>query len=1047
MIRFSVFLGPFLECFPVLFRRVQVSDREDEVNEMRFDKARVLTTLVALALLIGGSTAFAQGLPTATLTGRAVSEGQGLPGVSVTAKSPTLQGTRTSVTGATGEYVFANVPPGDYTVTFTLSGFQTVTRSIKLNATQRSQIDATMTLASVATTVTVVSTGEQVSQSSVEATTYTGTLLSALPTQRTIASAVNLSPGLNNNGANGVSIAGAQSTENLYMVNGVVITDNLRNTSTNLYIEDAVQETTTTTSAISAEYGRFVGGVINTVTKSGGNTFSGSLRSTFTNDSWNSTSAYRVPATGINPQEGKFIDKTTPTWEATFGGPILKDKIWFFAAGRYYDQTDALTGTTAYTGLTYAYGNKEPRYEGKLTITPFQNHTLTGSYINTETTQINNWYTSANIMDLASLYDRVLPTELLAFNYNGVLSESFFVEAQYSSKKVTFENSGSIYTDMIKGTLLLDTSRGSARYNSPTFCGVCTPEKRDNEDILLKGTYFLSTKGLGSHNIVVGYDDFTGKRLSNNHQSGSDYRVYGTGAVLQGSDIYPIFNTGTSTYFYFQPILEESQGSNVTVRSGFLNDTWRLNNNFSFNVGVRYDRNHAVDAGGAVTSTSSAFSPRLAATWDMKGDGKLRVTANYAKYVAGIQEGQAGSGYTPAGAPASYYWYYNGFGATPINTGAGPYLTSEQALNQLWSWFKAQGCLSDSNFMQPTTSACKVPQGGAPSVPGVNRQIRDSLNSPAAEEYTFGVAGTIGQKGSFRADVVRRTFGDFYDLKLDTTTGTVTNSVGTVFDLGLIVNSSDYRREYTGLHTQFNYRVGDRLNLGGNWTWSHLLGDIVGENSTSGTILATLHSQPEYFDRAWSAPVGSLSSDQRHRVRVYGTYDVPIPQSFGTLNFGAIQMWDTGTPFGAVGSVKTNTAAIVPNPGYKATPASVSYYFTARDAYRTEDIFRTDLSMTYSYKIGGAVELYITPQVFNVFNAQHIVSVNTTVNTAVQSTTNFNAFNPFTTAPVECPQTTTAKDCKALGANWQKGPLYGQPTGPTSYQSPRWFQFSVGVRF
>ena len=101
--------------------------------------------------------------------------------------------------------------------------------------------------------------------------------------------------------------------------------------------------------------------------------------------------------------------------------------------------------------------------------------------------------------------------------------------------------------------------------------------------------------------------------------------------------------------------------------------------------------------------------------------------------------------------------------------------------------------------------------------------------------------------------------------------------MGTVFDLGLIVNSNDYRREYTGLHTQFNYRVGDRLNLGGNWTWSHLIGDIVGENATSGTILATLHSQPEYFDRAWSAPVGSLSSDQRHRVRVYGTYDVPIP--------------------------------------------------------------------------------------------------------------------------------------------------------------------------
>ena len=73
--------------------------------------------------------------------------------------------------------------------------------------------------------------------------------------------------------------------------------------------------------------------------------------------------------------------------------------------------------------------------------------------------------------------------------------------------------------------------------------------------------------------------------------------------------------------------------------------------------------------------------------------------------------------------------------------------------------------------------------------------------------------------------------------------------------------------------------------------------------------------------------------------------------------------------------------------------------------------------------------------------------MNSTISTAVNSSANYNTFNPFTTTPVECPQTTAAASCKALGANWQKGSLFGQPTGPTSYQLARTFQVSVGVRF
>ena len=359
-----------------------------ETTRIRRLTAGAVLIAVAFGLLLA-NTAFAQGIPGATLSGRVLNDAADLPGVTVTAKSPNLQGTRTTVTGASGDYIFSNVPPGEYTITFALSGFQTQTKPITLASSQTFRLDTNMSLAAVRTELTVSGKSESISQTTTEATTYTSEMLAKLPTGRTNISAVLLSPGLNNNGPNGVSISGAQSVENLYTVNGVVITDNVRNTPRVLFIEDAIQETTTMTSSVTAEYGRFSGGVVNTITKSGGNTFSGSLRAVLTNDSWRATNAYRDPVTGANPQEGVFLQEVLPTYEATFGGPILKDRLWFFAAGRTFDASSANSTVTKATNIPVAYGNKETRYEGKLTLSPVQNHTLTGSYIGIERTEVN----------------------------------------------------------------------------------------------------------------------------------------------------------------------------------------------------------------------------------------------------------------------------------------------------------------------------------------------------------------------------------------------------------------------------------------------------------------------------------------------------------------------------------------------------------------------------------------------------------------------------------------------------------------------------------
>jgi hypothetical protein len=970
---------------------------------------RGLRRAAALVLLMACGRLAAQGLPTATLTGRVSAGGAPLPGVLVTAKAATLQGSRTTVTSANGDYVFNNLPPGEYTLTFALASFQTRTDTLPLRASEKKSLDTELSVAAVAAQTEVVGRTETISTSNQASATFTSGQLDALPTARTLLSAVALSPGVNQNGPNGAyTISGAQSFDNQFSVDGAVINDNIRGTPYNLFVEDAIQETTTSSSAISAEFGRFTGGVVNTITKSGGNAYSGSFRTTFTNDAWSAT----TPANEVRVQD------VVPQYEATLGGPIVRDRVWFFGSGRLADVK--ASNQTAFTNISYPTENDEKRWSAKLTLTPFTSHTLTASYTAIQQDLVNDYFTSHPILDLDSLKTRSLPQDFLVLNYSGVLSSNVSAEAQFSQRHFTFEKDGSLYTDLVKGTVLIDESTGGY-YNSPYFCGVCSDEKRDNEHFFVKGTLFLSTGSLGSHNVVAGYDNFTGKEVLNNYQSGSNYVVGSTAAIQRNGDLYPVFDS--SSYIIYFPITQQSGGSDVRTHAVFLNDQWRVTDRLSLNLGVRWDKNAAKDGGGVTRASDSSFSPRLGATWDVTGKGALRLAASYAKYVGAIQETQVSSA-TQAGTPLLLYWYYDGPGATPINADPnGPLLTRAQALTQLFSWFQGQGC--------PNLSTCQVTLGGA-QVPGVNQQILGSLASPNAKEYTIGVQGNFGSRASYRVDFVRREYGDFYSLRLDQSTGQVTDQFGNEYDLQIVGNTNDLERNYTGLQAQFQVsRLFDALTVGASWTWSHTLGNFNGENAGSGAVRGLPDFYPEFTQASWGLPRGDLATDQRHRLRAYATWDVPLPRGFGSLSLGAIQAFDTGTPYGAVGAAIVSP--YVTNPGYVTPPRASTYYFTSRDAFRTDSVSRTDLALSYGFRIADTVEVFLHPQVINVFNNQAAIAVDTTVLSAANAS-GFTRFNPFTTQPV-------------AGVNWATGPNFGKARNAADYQQPRTFTVSVGARF
>ena len=239
-------------------------------------------------------------------------------------------------------------------------------------------------------------------------------------------------PGVQSTGPNGgLSINGAMSFESLYVVNGVVVNENIRGQPNVLFIEDALQETTITTAAVSAEFGRFQGGVVQAITKSGGNEFSGSYRMTFDNNDWVALTPF--------PNDSR-TDKLLRTQEATLGGPILKDKLWFFGAARLTG--DRVTnGTTFATNLNFDDIRNQKRFEGKLTYALSSKHTFKGAYTKIKDTEDGNFF--GNIMDFDSLVNgRATPQDLVSANYTGIVSPKFFVEGQYSRRRFTFQNSG-----------------------------------------------------------------------------------------------------------------------------------------------------------------------------------------------------------------------------------------------------------------------------------------------------------------------------------------------------------------------------------------------------------------------------------------------------------------------------------------------------------------------------------------------------------------------------------------------------------------------------
>lgn len=1005
----------------------------------------ILLLLVAAVALIATPAALAQN-PTGTLTGTVTGpDGAALPGVTVTATSPNLQGARVVVTGPNGSYKLAFLPSGDYQVTYELDGFSSVTRAVKASAAVQTQSDIQMQLGIVSEEIVVTSQQAAISESGTGSSTFGYDEVDALPIDRDLDSVVTLTPGTTvSNNTGGVSIAGALTYENLWTLNGVVINENVRGQALPLFIEDAIQETTTQVSGISAEYGRFQGGVINAVTKSGGNEFTGSFRVNLTNDDWVS-----VPDDDVFAQP---IDDINESFEATLGGYLWKDHLWFFGAGR--DQTTSDQRNLNVTQIPFTRNNDEQRIEAKLTGTLADSHTVVGSYLEIDETTGPTF--SFNAIDLGSLTTRTDPQELKSINYTGILTPSFFVEAQYSERDFQIgKGSGARSRTLVDGTLMR-TRSGSERYYTPTFCGVCEQEIRNNENLLAKASWFLSTEGIGTHDLVFGYDTFTDIRFAVNHQTGSDFTVWDTRFNQIGNDVFPtiypcVSGPGCSITTNQNPggnfsagwigwwavfNLDNARPTDFNNNSFYVNDRWQLNENWSFNLGARYDETDGTNAGGVNVLNDNKVSPRLGVNWDVKGDGDLVAHANYGTYVAAVTNTIADS--TSSGGAIGVFLSQYGGPALNVDCGqGGPCLSTREVLERVFDWFLANGGTNDIDG-----DLTGLPNLISVSIPGETSSIPGTLASPSTDEIAVGLTKRLGNRGLIRADLVNRIYEDFYSNLTTQGTGTVPTPNGQA-DFTLVGNFGDniLEREYNGLHLQSRYRITDRLSAAANYTLSELKGNLIGETGPSGPVTASPNSFPEYFDTAWSWPEGNLPDDQTHKFRGWVIFDV-LDNDNHALSVSVLQNFLSGQHYSLAGNI--DTRPFVANPGYENPPSTVTYFFSDRGAFEYDDITATDLSINYSFlwdAFGRQIEVFLQPEVINLFDESGLLDFDTRIrsfNNANTATACNGApcqqFNPFTTTPVE-------------GVNWAKRSTFGEPLAENDFQDPREYRFSVGFRF
>jgi hypothetical protein len=877
----------------------------------------LLVFLLASGLTVATAAAQTQ---TGTVEGR-VTDPQGavLPGVTVTLTGP--RGAQSVVSDADGVYRFVGVQPATYSLKSELSGFlpqevQTVLVGMGTTAT----VDFALKLAGVSESVEVRATASAVD---VKSAAVENRLSSEMLTQMPIYSPtstglLNYAPGINNSSAYGSQ----GSYGNALLLDGVDTRDPEGGSAWTFFNQNLIQEIQIGGLGAPAEYGGFTGAIINTVTKSGSNAYSGLFSIRYTNDSLASKNLDSEILTA-NPTLGdaavttKLVDYTVQ-----IGGPIKRDKAFYFASvQRYSANTNPSGPVTKSTDIS-------PRFNMKFTLQPTTNDTVVlGTQYDAYnvTGRVGYWPTS-QATDRQTVTEDA-PEWVWNAQWRRIFGTSNFLEAKFTGYW------GYYYLDPVDPSPF--TFDGETGEYSGGGGGLYYADRSRNQ---LQVSFTKYAQKFGRHSLKFGAE------IERSHVR-SQYQPYGPA----GFYIYAYGGVPYYRYTYGYDVQGDNRRTSV-----YAQDQWNAGR-LTLNIGLRLDhlRGFSPVLDETVYKPHAAWGPRLGAAFDLTGKGTQVLKAFWGRYF----EGSASAFYTQATPGVQDYVQTeilpNGsLGASTVLIPGIVYGISDDIGHPRTDEFNVSWEGQVTNTLKFTAS-------------GIWRKTNDFINNV--------IEGSLWQPVTLTNQLTNQPFTGYRWANSAATSENffIQNTEGFpyVATNGSLIANADPKRSYKALMLVLNNSFRSHLGFQVSYVLSKAEGTV--DNSGFGPYL-----QGTTWDSPNTAVIntfGELTNSRRHEIKAYVSYLIPRVDVMLAGNYWGY----SGRPFTPYGQFSSSQLGL-PGTGRR------QIFLEPRGTERNDFYNNIDFRAEKAFEVSGH-RFGVYTDITNLFNTATVTTRQTRVPSATIS--------------------------------------------------------------
>jgi outer membrane receptor protein involved in Fe transport len=908
------------------------------------------------------------------------STGAGLPGATVEARSPSLVGVAAAVSDETGRYRFPSLSPGIYQVTASMSGFQSFkVENVRLELGQILRVELSLSLAGVSENVQVVAESPIIDvKQNAAVGSVTSELIERIPRGRNFTDLVQSAPGATpERKSGGIQIDGASGSENRFIIDGMDTTNLRTGVSQTDAVVDFIAEVQVKSSGYNAEYRATTGGVISAITKSGGNSFHGSAGTYYSNEAW---SGARRPVLRSNPADITKAEYLTRPRDkqyqvdpvADIGGPIFRDRVWFFAGYSHQriDSERAVTFTQNGTSMVIPNDRDRTYLNYNVTTQITRDSRLKFSASNQrrygqERTDLlplleANGTSTAN----PSLYPNPLSEQRTNDFYVGdhawVVSPKFFVNANVGYLAYdTFQVTETEFSDKLRH--VFNGSNICSAGAAPGSSGCAFPEIPSSlQQLSAYADFPASTRNsrdkygrVGLSTDATYYADFAGRhtikggvqweRFSNDVLTGAQAPTVTLFWNAARSTLDAVPRQVRGTYGYYTVARSYTEGEIHSNNLGvFIQDAWTLNDRLTLNLGLRTDReiipSYRPENPGLTFGFADKFAPRVGFAYDVTGDAKSKLYGSWGVFYD-IQKLEMPRGAWGAARWIDYHYTLDTFNWPSISC-EGP---------------QGSGCAG--TFIEQADRRLV-------SNSVENPRIDPNLKPVRAQEFTLGFDHELTSTMSVGVRYAHK----WLDRLIEDV-GVQVAGIGEVF---MIANPgygiAEYtlaascascpaqpkaQRDYDGLEFRLRKRFNGRWSLNTSYLYSRIYGNTSGlassdENGrTAPNVERAFDGMHMSFDETGKPIYGRLQTDRPHTFELQTTYDF----KWGT-GVAVDQFLGTGTPLQS-----------------EITVRNVPVFEGGRgNLGRTPTFSETSLSLYHDFKLGGSKRLNLNVQIFNLFD-------------------------------------------------------------------------------